>query len=285
VFWRAIHAGANDAAKELGAEIVWSAPAKEDDKNGQIDIVTNLINEKVDGIVLAPLDKDALVQPVDEATKAGIPVVVIDSDLTGSKNPFVATDNYKGGQMAGQEMARLLGDKGRVVMIRYQAGSASTDAREQGFKDEIMKHPGIKLVSDNQYAGSTVDSAQQKGESVLNAMKKPDGSLDFEGLYCPNESSTFGLLRVLQDNNWTRKIKFIGFDSSDDLVKGLSAGEIDGLIVQNPYRMGHDGVKTIIDVINKKNVEKKIDTGATLVTKANMEQPDIQKLLNPPNAE
>jgi ribose transport system substrate-binding protein len=282
-FWKAIHAGANDAGKEFGAEILWKAPEKEDDRDGQIKVVEDMVNEKVNGIVLAPLDDTALRQPVTDAVGADIPVVIIDSGLKDAKvSSFVATDNYKGGQMAGEQMAKLLGDKGRVVMIRYQEGSASTMQREQGFLDEIKKHPGIKVISDNQYAGATVESAQQKGENVLSGLKKSDGSLDFEGLYTPNESSTFGLLRVLQDNNWAGKIKFMGFDSSSKLVDALKSGQIDGLIVQNPYKMGYEGVKTIIDVINKKTVPEKEDTGATLVTKENMDQDDIKKLLSPP---
>lgn len=286
-YWKAIHAGANAAAQELGnIEIIWKAPEKEDDKSGQIGIVENLVNEKVSGIVLAPLDASALSRPANEAIEAGIPVVVIDSGLENSPklSSYVATDNFKGGQMAGQELARLLGGKGKVVMIRYEEGSASTMEREKGWLDAMSKFPGIKIVSDNQYAGATVESAQKTGENVLGGLKKPDGSLDIDGLYCPNESSTFGLLNVLRDNKWAGKVKFVGFDSSSKLVEGLKAGEINGLILQNPFKMGHDGVKAMFDVLEKKTVEAKEDTGATLVTKENMDQPDIAKLLTPPSA-
>lgn len=286
-YWKAIHAGANEAAKELGGiEVLWKAPEKEDDKSGQIGIVENLVNEKVSGIVLAPLDATALSQPANEAIDAGIPVVVIDSGLDNAPklSSFVATDNFKGGQMAGEELARLLGGKGKVVMIRYAEGSASTMEREKGWLDAMKKYPDIKIVSDNQYAGPTVESAQKTGENVLGSLKKPDGSLDIDGLYCPNESSTFGLLLVLQDNKWAGKIKFVGFDSSEKLVEGLKSGDINGLIVQNPFKMGYEGVKTMFEVLEKKTVEAKKDTGATLVTKENMEQPDVAKLLNPPSA-
>jgi ribose transport system substrate-binding protein len=286
-YWKAIHAGANAAADELGnVEIIWKAPEKEDAKDEQIGIVENLVNEKVSGIVLAPLDVSALTRPVNEAIAAGIPVVVIDSGINDAPkiSSYVATNNFKGGQMAGEELGRLLGGKGKVVMIRYEEGSASTMERENGWLDAMKKFPGIKIVSDNQYAGATPESAQKTGENVLGGLKKPDGSLDIDGLYCPNESSTFGLLRVLQDNKWAGKIKFVGFDSSAKLVDGLRAGEINGLIIQNPFKMGHDGVKAMFDVLEKKTVDAKEDTGATLVTKENMDKPDIAKLLAPPSA-
>jgi len=284
-YWKAIHAGANDAAKALGAEIVWSAPEKEDDRSGQVDIVENMVNQKVAGICLAPLDDKALAKPVNAAIAAGIPVVVMDSALNGVKSTsYVATDNEKGGEMAGEYMGKLLDGKGKVVMIRYEEGSASTHEREEGFLVAIKKFPGITIVSDNQYAGATTESATKTGENVLSGLKKPDGSLSFDGLYTPNESSTFGLLRVLQDNKWAGKIKFVGFDSSEKLVDGLKAGEINGLILQNPYKMGYDSVKLMLDALAKKTVPEKEDTGASLVTKENMDQPDTAKLLKPPSA-
>lgn len=284
-YWKAIHAGANQAAKELNVEIVWKAPEKEDDREGQIKVVEDMITEGVQGICLAPLDDTALAKPVLEAEKQNIPVVVMDSDLKNAEySSFVATDNFKGGQMAGEYLGKLLNGKGNVVRIRYEEGSASTDKRENGFLDAIKKFPGIKVVSDNQYAGATTESAQKTGESVLSSLKNPDGSLSIQGLYTPNESSTFGLLRVLQDNKWAGKIKFVGFDSSAKLLDGLKAGEIDGLILQNPFKMGHDSVQAMFNVLEKKTVEKKEDTGATLATKANMDSDEVAKLLSPPNA-
>ena len=282
-FWKSVHAGADEAAAELGnIEIVWKGPMKEDDRDSQIEVVEGFISSGVKGIVLAPLDDKALAGPVKDALNADIPVVIIDSDLRDTETvSFVATDNFKGGQMAGEHLGKLLNGKGRVVLIRYQVGSASTDAREAGFLDAIKKFPEIKLVSDNQYAGATTESAQATSERVLFGLRDGAG-IAVDGIYCPNESSTFGMLRVLQDNGWAGKVKFVGFDSSQKLVDGLKAGEIHGLILQNPHRMGYLGVKTLVDHINGKTVEKRIDTGATLVTKENMEQEDVAKLLAPP---
>lgn len=281
-FWKSIHAGAEDAAKELGVEIAWKGPLKEDDREQQQTVVENFVQEGVNGIVLAPLDDKALVKPVEEAVSSNIPVVIIDSDLQTDKYAsFVATDNYKGGQIAGDEVVRLLGGKGNVIMMRYQEGSASTMNREKGFVDAIKKAPGIKLISDNQYGGATTETAQKCGENLIAAFKNADGSLKAEAIYCPNESTTFGMLRALQDNKLAGKVKFVGFDSSAKLIEGLKAGEINGLVVQNPYKMGYEGVKTLYSAVKGEKVEKKVDTGATLATKENMETEDIKKLLNP----
>lgn len=282
-FWKSVHAGADDASKELGnVEIIWKGPLKEDDRESQVKTVEDFITNKVDGIVLAPLDDTALKAPVDEATKSDIPVLIIDSALKGGDTvSFVATDNEKGGEMAGDAMVKLLGGKGRVAMLRYEEGSASTAARELGFLTAIKKAPGITVVSENQYAGATVETAQKASENLLQGLNK-GGALGIDGIYTPNESSTFGMLRVLQDGGFAGKVKFMGFDASAKLLEGLKAGQINGLVIQNPRKMGYLGVKTLIQKLKGEKVEARIDTGATLVTKENMDTPDNQKLLAPP---
>ena len=234
-FWKSIHAGAAKAGEELGVEIIWKGPLKEDDREQQQTVVENFVQQGVNGIVLAPLDDTALAKPVEEAVNSNIPVVIIDSDLKTDKyTSFVATDNYKGGQIAGAEVIRLLNGKGNVIMMRYQEGSASTMNRENGFVDALKKAPGIKLVSENQYGGATTETAQKCGENLIAANKKPDGSLNADAIYCPNESTTFGMLRALQDSKIAGKVKFVGFDSSAKLIEGLTSGEINALVIQNP---------------------------------------------------
>jgi ribose transport system substrate-binding protein len=282
-FWKSIHAGAVKAGQESDAEIIWKGPLKEDDREEQIKVVDDFIARGVSGIVLAPLDDQALVVPVRNAARAGIPVVIIDSGLKAQDySSLVATDNYKGGQIAGEEMARLLNDKGKVIVLRYAEGSDSTTKRENGFLDAIRKHPGIQIVSENQYGGVTTESAYQKSENMLTPLKTSDGSLMIDGIFTPCEPATFGMLRALQDGKVAGKVTFIGFDASDKLVQALRAGEIHGLILQNPFKIGYEGVKTMMQVVKNEKVEKRIDTGATLVTKANMEQPEMKELLNPP---
>lgn len=281
-FWKSIHAGAEDAAKEMGVEVIWKGPLKEDDRESQIKVVEDFITNKVNGIVLAPLDDTALRTPVSEAVKQGIPVVIIDSGLKSDDYvSFVATDNFKGGEMAGKRMVELLKGKGKVIMMRYQEGSASTHEREEGFLKAVKAAPGIQVLSDNQYAGPTTESAQKTGENLLAPYRKPDGSLGVDGIFCPNESSTFGMLRVLQDGGFAGKVRFVGFDASPKLVDALKAGQIDGLVLQNPYKMGYLGVKTLADSLKGAKVEKRIDTGVSLATKDNMDTEEIKALLAP----
>ncbi len=282
-FWKSVRAGAQEAGEEFGVEIIWKGPLKEDDRDSQIKEVESFTTQGVDGIVLAPLDDTALKVPVENAKKSGIPVAIFDSDLKDTDVvSFVATDNEKGGKAAGEEMVRLLGGNGNVVVLRYQQGSASTMNREKGFLDVMKANSGIKILSDNRYAGATVESAQTEAENLLSGFKNPDGSLNVDGIYCPNESSTFGMLRVLQDNGWAGKVKFVGFDSSAKLIEGLSKGQINALVLQNPRRMGYLGVKAMVDHLKKNPVEKRIDTGAELVTGDNMKDPEIAKLLEVP---
>jgi ribose transport system substrate-binding protein len=282
-FWKSIHAGANKAAQETSCQIIWKGPLKEDDREDQIKVVEDFISRGVSGIVLAPLDDMALRVPVRNAVRGGIPVVIIDSDLKSQDHvSFVATDNFKGGQMAGKELARLIGGKGKVVMLRYAEGSASTTNRESGFLDAIKGFPDIKVVSDNQYGGATTETAYRASENLLAPLSNADGSLNIDGIFCCNESTTFGMLRALQDSKQAGKVKFVGFDSSAKLVEALQNEQIHGLILQDPMRMGYLGVKTMIDHLDGKPVEKRIDTGAKLVTKANMNEPEMHDLLNPP---
>jgi ribose transport system substrate-binding protein len=195
--WQAVHAGARKAAEELGnVEIVWLGPAKEDDRTAQIALVENAITSKVDGIVIAPLDFQALVRPVENAVDAGIPVVVIDSGLNSEKPiSVVATDNYHGGVLAAERLGELLGGKGRILLLRYAENSEATDQREKGFTDTIAaKFPEIEYLSKDRYAGATADSAQQEAQRLIQQFK---GQID--GVFCPNESSTAGMLRALKD--------------------------------------------------------------------------------------
>jgi ribose transport system substrate-binding protein len=280
VFWKSVRAGAVKAEKELpNVSIVWQGPVNEDDRRAQIDLVETFIQKRVDGIVLAPLDDKALIAPVLAAKKAGIPVVIIDSDLADPDAyiSFVATDNYKGGVLGAQRLAQLLGDEGKVILLRYQVGSASTENREKGFLDEIAKHPKIQVVSSSQQAGATVESSMTASQSLLT--KFGEGQVD--GIFCPNESSAYGMLRALETSGRAGKIKYVGFDASDRLLEGMTKGAIQGLVVQNPVRMGHDGVATMVAHLRGQKVEKRIDTGVTLVTPENLSDPKINELVHP----
>jgi ribose transport system substrate-binding protein len=281
VFWQSIHAGANQAAAEAGVEVIWRGPMREDDRDSQVSEVEGFVSRGVAGIVLAPLDETALAQPVAEATRAGIPVVIIDSALRSSDPvSFVATNNTKGGRLAGEHMKKLLGGRGKLILLRHSEGHASTTEREDGFLAGV-KQPGIDVVSSNQYTGVDVEGAYKKGEAVLSGYKRPDGSLSIDGIFTSNESSTLALLRVLQDNGWAGKVRFVGFDASDGLVKGMRDGAIDALVIQDPVRMGYLGVKTLVAYLRKEPIEKTIDTGVNLIPRDRMDEPAFKALLHP----
>jgi len=281
VFWKSIHAGAKQGEAECpNVRITWHGPVKEDDRESQISLVEAFIQKRVDGIVLAPLDDKALVAPVRAAGEAGIPVVIIDSDLadTDAYVSFVATDNYQGGVLGARRLAELLGaNGGKAILLRYQVGSASTENREKGFLDEIAKHANVEVISSDQYAGATVETAMTAAQALLT--KYGEGQVD--GIFCPNESSAYGMLRALTSSGRAGKIKYVGFDASDRLVEALEKGHIHGLVVQNPVRMGREGVKTMVAHLRGKQVEKRIDTGVVVVTPENLKDPEIDTLVHP----
>jgi ribose transport system substrate-binding protein len=282
VFWQSIHAGARKAAKETGVDIIWRGPLREDDRDSQVSEVEGFVSRGVSGIVLAPLDEAALVGPVAEAKRRGIPVVIFDSGLKGEDFiSFVATDNDKGGRLGGEHLAKALGGKGKVILIRYAEGHDSTARREAGFLEVMKQNPGIQVVSSNQYGGADVEGFYKKAESLLSTYEKPDGSPAIDGIFTPNESSTFATLRVLEDNGWAGKVRLVGFDSSENLVKALRDGHIDALVVQDPVRMGYLAVKTMAAHLQGQPVERRIDTGVRVVTREAMDQPEIRELLQP----
>jgi len=282
-FWKAIHAGAMKASQDeaksgINVTIIWKGPMREDDREQQVQVVEGFVTQHVDGIVLAPFDKNALVRPVEEAKRAGIPTVVIDSALESSDPiSFVASNNYHGGELAADEMGRLLGGKGKVLALRYQEGVFSTEQREKGFIERMKStYPGIVLVSSNQFAGATRDTAKTAAENLLNRFGN-----DIDGMFTPNESSTAGALLALEDAGKAGKIRFVGFDSSDVFVKAMRDGKLHGIVVQNPFRMGELGVKTLVDHLLGRKIEKRVDTGVTLITPGNMDTPEAKGLLHP----
>ena len=283
-FWKSINAGAVKAQRELKeqgvpVEIIWKGPLREDDRDQQIQVVENFTSRKVSGIVLAPLDAQAMVAPVSSAIQSGIPVVVMDSGLnTDQYLSFIATDNFKGGQMAGEFMAKLLGEKGNVILLRYAVGSASTEEREKGFLEVIGKFSGLKLISSDQYSGATRETAYQASQNLMNRFGN-----EVNGVFCVNEPSTIAMTKALRDiGKAGGKVKMIGFDAGSQSVLDMKSGDVQGLAVQNPVLMGYESVMTMVKHLKGEKVEKRIDTGVVLITPENMEQPDMKDLLNPP---
>ena len=284
-YWKSIHAGAVKAQRELAAagitvDLIWKGPLKEDDREQQVQVVENFIGRRVDGIVLAPLDNRALVAPVETAVRGKIPVVIIDSGLVSTAPiSYVATDNREGGRIAARNLGRLLGGQGSAIMLRYAIGSASTEEREEGFL-EVMQHdfPGIKLLSTDQHAGATRDSAKRTAENLLSRY-----GAQVNGIFACNESAASGMLLALRDAGLAGgKVKFIAFDSGETLNAGLKAGDVQGLVVQNPINMGYLGVKTAVAALRGEKVPARIDTGVGFVTKDNFDDPAMADIVHPP---
>jgi len=283
-FWKSINAGAVKAQRELAAQgvavnVIWKGPLKEDDREQQVQVVENFIGRHVDGIVLAPLDNKALVAPVETAVRGRIPVVIIDSGLASvAQSSFVATDNREGGHIAARNLGRLLGGKGNAILLRYAVGSNSTEEREEGFLEVMRKDfPGVRLLSTDQHAGATRDTAKRAAENLLSRY-----GAQVNGVFASNESSAAGMLLALRDAGQAGKVKFVAFDSGETLNAGLKAGDIDGLVVQNPLNMGYLGVKTVVAAIRGEKIAARIDTGVGFVTRENFDDPAMADIVHPP---
>lgn len=276
-FWQSVHAGAETAAKEAGVEIMWKGPEHESDSAAQINIVEDAINRRVDGIVLAPTHKDALVPIVERAGRENIPVAIFDSGI-GTENyvSYVATNNLQGGAVAAERLAAKLGGKGKIAILGVKAGSVSTEQREQGFADTIkQKYPGIEIVA-FQYGEADRARSLDRATDILTAHP------ELNGFFASNESSTVGVVQALKQKGLAGKIILVGFDSSPNLIDDLKAGAIDALVLQNPFKMGYESVKAMVAKLNGQTPPKVIDTGVNLLTKDNLETPEMKELLKAP---
>ena len=277
IFWQAVHAGAVKAGNEMGVQILWNGPASELDLSKQIGIVDDFINQHVDAIALAPGHGESLVPVVERAAAANIPVAIFDSGIKTEKYvSYVSTDNYKGGVMAAQRMGEILPKGGKIAIIATTPGGVSTMEREAGFKDTLTKNsPNIEVVA-FQYGMSDRAKSLAVAEDILTAHP------EINAIFCSNESGSIGAVQGAKSHNLSGKVKIVGFDSSPTLIEDLQAGNIDSLVVQNPFRMGYIVVQSLVNQIHGKTPEKRIDTGATLVTAANLKDAAVQELLNPP---
>jgi ribose transport system substrate-binding protein len=276
VFWQAVAEGARRGGERCGAEVVWKGPSQENDRAQQIQLMQQFLGDGVDGIALAPLDHAALVPTVASARQRGIEVVVFDSDLDGTPGTdyasFVATDNHKAGELGGRHLVQLLGGKGKVVLLRYQVGSASTEAREAGFL-AAARAGGLDVLVDNRFAGATV------GEAKTTALNLADALQQAQGVFTSNEPTTVGMVQALAQLGLTGKLKVVGFDCSPPILQALQGGALDAFVVQDPRRMGELAVQHLVDAIAGKPVPPRVDTGAVLVHRDNLAEPAIAALV------
>ena len=264
--------------------MIWQGPNNEGDTQEQIKIIDRQLAGHVNGLVLAPQHSEDLVHPVQRAVNQGVPVGIIDSGLANTDIivKYVATDNYHGGRLAAERLLKVLADEGKknpkIILFRYAVGSESTDRREKGFEDEVadQERAGkvkVTWLSKDKYAGPTIDTAQREAMPLLNNLRDQE----IDGVFAPNESSATGMLNALRSLKMNKKVKLVGFDSSEVLLDALREGDVDGLVVQDPYRMGYLGVWTLVQDLEGYNVTpdgKKVQsTGEYLVTRENLDKP------------
>src|SRR5229473_4302199 len=297
-FWQSIERGAKRAGQDLtekgiATQIIWDGPLKENDMLEQISIIDRNIANEVSGIVLAPQHSKTMVAPVERAVNQGIPVLIIDSGLESQDIivQYVATNNYHGGELAAQHLLKVLADEGkpapRLILLRYQVGSESTDQREKGFEDVVDRtieeqkkagKPTVSWLSKDKFAGATKDTARREAEPLLNNLR--DKGID--GMFAPNESSASGTVDALRSLDLNKKLRLVGFDSSAPLLQALRDGDIDGLILQDPYQMGYLGVWNLIQHLEGYKVEQKVlITGEHVITKENLDAQATRELFDP----
>ena len=276
VFWQSVHAGAVAAGREFHAEILWDGPPNETDYSRQLEIVDSMLNRHVEGMVVAAADRTTLNGSLDRAAREKIPVVVFDSGVDSTNYvSFVATDNFAAGKLAARKLASLLNGKGTVAMIQNAPGSASTMDRERGFKEAMAQEfSGISLVAE-QYSMSNRAKAMSAAENILTAHPQLDG------LFASSEPSSVGAAQAIKSRGLAGKLKFVAFDSSEGLVEDLNAGVIDALVAQDPFKMGYEAVRAVTDKLNGKTPDKKIDLSGAVITKADLDKPEVKLLLHP----
>lgn len=275
-FWVSVHAGAAAAGQKFGVEILWNGPSQETEYDRQMQIVDSMIAQHVDGLAVAAAERKALNRSLDRAAQLGIPVTVFDSGVDSANYmTFVATNNYQAGQMAARELAALTGGKGKVTMLMHAPGSASTMDRERGFEDVIKSEfPNIQIVA-RQFAMSDRSKGMAAAENMLTA------HADLAGIFASSEPSSAGAALALKSRGLSGKVKLVAFDASDDMIADLKDGTIDALVVQDPFQMGFQAVKTLVDKFHGVTPPKQIDLPARVVHKSDLDNPDVHELLYP----
>ncbi|MET2830219.1 ABC transporter substrate-binding protein [Mesorhizobium shangrilense] len=280
-YWQIVLAGARKAGKDLGVNVPELGAQAETDVNGQISILENAVAGNPAAVVISPTEFKALGKPIDEAATK-VKVIGIDSGADSKAfTSFLTTDNVQGGRVAADGLAAAIGAanggkvEGKVALITALPGAGSLEQRAQGFKEELKaKYPGLTLVADK-YADGQATTGLNIATDLITA------NPDLKGIFASNLIMAQGVGQAVAENKLAGKLALIGFDSDEKLIKFLNDGVISGLVVQDPYRMGYDGIKTALAASKGEKVEANVDTGANLVTKANMKEPKIDALLNP----
>ena len=276
-YWQNVQKGASAGIGELkGYTMTFQGPATESAIADEVNMVENAVNRHVAGIVLAPSDPDALVPAVKKAWEAHIPVVIVDSALADSGKQyyqsFLSTDNKKAGELCAQALIAKVGTTGKVAVMSYVAGAGSEIGRVGGFKDYLAAHSKLQIVGPF-YSNSQMATALNQTTDVLTS------NPDLKGIFGANEPTAVGMGRALAQSGKAGKVFAVGFDGNADLQGFVKDGALDATAVQGSYQMGYLGVKTVASLIEKKPVQKNLDTGVVLVTKDNIDKPEAKNVL------
>ena len=276
LFFVSIHAGVDAAAKEFGVDILWNGPREETEYSRQIEIVDSMIARHVDALAISATDHAALVKPVQRAMQAGIPVTVFDSglDITGYVT-FVATDNYAAGQTAARRLAELVHGKGKVAELMHKPGGMSTVDRERGFEEVMAKEfPAIQIVA-RQYGMADRAKSRDAAEDILTAHP------DLDGMFASAEANSIGAVQAIKARGLSGKVRLVTFDSSDMHIEALKDGTIDLMLVQDPYRIGYEAVRSLVMKLNGQTPAHQMDLEVHQIRKSDLDQPEVQALLLP----
>ena len=273
-FYVTMQCGAQEAARAAGATLDVAAP-DEFDASLQTPVVNAVVAKKPDAILVAPTDTQAMIPPLTQAKQAGIKLVFVDTTTENGAElaeSEIASDNEEGGREAARTLAELTGGKGSVLVINVKPGISTTDARAKGFEDEIKKTPGLKYIG-QEYSNDKPEIAASKATAALAAHP------DLVGIFGTNLFSAEGAATGLRSAGATKKVKIVGFDAGPKQVEDLEQGIVQALIAQKPADIGRAGVEQAIAALKGEPVQKKIGTGFVVVTKENMNSPDVEPFL------
>ena len=276
LFFVSVHAGVDRAARDLLVNVIWNGPTDETDYTRQIEIVDAMVARQVDALAISATDERALVAPLERALRAGIPITIFDSAVNIDQYvSFVATDNHGAGCAAARTLAGLIHGKGKVGMVMQKPGGTSTVLRERGF-DETMSQefPGIQIAA-RQYGMADAAKSRAAAENILTAHP------DLDGIFASSEAASLGTIQAIRSRNLSGKVKLVTFDFSESHVEALKDGTIDVMLVQDPFRIGYEAVKSLAEKLNGKTPVKRLDLPARVIVKADLDKPDVRALLSP----
>ena len=278
--WKAIHEGAMKASKELAKEglvvnILWKGNL-DPDRNEQIQVVDTFTGQRLSGILVASVGEDQFSGEVHVDANSDLPMIYIDDGLDAQRAiSYVATDNFQGGAIAADRIGQLMEGVGNVVVVRHRQGDSNTEAREAGFIERIKsRYPSIRLISMDQHVGNNVEKANNVAEYLLNRYGRR-----LNAVFASSAVGTDAMLTGLRNFNLTEQVHLVGYEASVTSLEAIKSGEIKGLVVSNPYRMGYLGVTTLVDNIQGGNIPTIVDTGVTIVTQSNIDSSEVREAL------